>query len=230
MPRPNSPHPAASPISPGEVMELANLADFPLEHDALPVITGYLSLLMQWNRKMNLVGAESWQAAFSDLVADCLHLADFIASLPLPAAPETWDPGAGAGLPGIPLRAVWKAGTYFMIEPREKRSLFLQNVLARHPLPGVSVVESRLEPFMERRKQADCIVSRAFMPWDKLLPLIENKLAPHGLVVFMANEAPPLDLPAPWHVCASHVYQSGCMGMGRQPTRHFWALGKTGRV
>ena len=46
--------------------------------------------------------------------------------MPLPESPETWDLGAGAGIPGIPLRLVWDSGTFTLVEVREKRVLFLE--------------------------------------------------------------------------------------------------------
>ncbi len=220
----------AGSIDLAELAELACLADFSLEGEALAGVGAYLALLMQWNKKMNLVGAESWQTAFCNLVADCLHLSDFMRELPLPAVPNTWDLGAGAGLPGIPLRILWREGTYCMVEAREKRALFLQNALARQPLPGVSVFQGRVEAFMRTRPPADCIISRAFMPWKSLLDLVENALTPTGLAIFMANEPPPAELgnsfPGPWRLACSHAYLSGCSGREKRAVRYFWAISR----
>ena len=155
----------------------------------------YLELLMRWNRAMNLVGARTWQDALRTLVVDSLHLAPFLDRLPLPSSPLCWDPGAGAGLPGIPLRLLWERGAYWMIEAREKRALFLSTVLSRLALPGTHVHRGRLEQFMARhpagQKPVDLVLSRAFMPWRDLLALVGDRLGTDGLVVFFLNELPP---------------------------------------
>ncbi|WP_035065467.1 16S rRNA (guanine(527)-N(7))-methyltransferase RsmG [Nitratidesulfovibrio termitidis] len=217
---------------------------------ALAALAGYLELLMKWNRVMNLVGTHTWQATFRTLIVDSLHLARFLRALPLPETPETWDLGAGAGLPGIPLRAIWQAGSYHLVDAREKRTLFLSNVLARHPLPGTVVFRGRVQEFMPTRPKADCVVSRAFLPWPEVLELVRGHVAPGGMVVFLANEGAPASLSPGWKAAARAEYEvqappphgaggasarggrSGQSGGaaskgGAEPattTRHLWAL------
>lgn len=178
----------------------------------------YLELLQKWNKVMNLVGPYDWPKMVDELILDSFHLAAFICSLPLPAAPEVWDFGAGAGLPGIPLRILWQAGNYSMVDSREKRIMFLQNVLSRLALPGTSALAARVEDFMEKSAPAHLLVSRAFMPWPKLLELARGRLAPGGSVLFMALEGAPQELPEGWAVTAESSYQIPA------GTRHFWAV------
>ena len=78
---------------------------------------------------MNLVGARDWQTALLNLLADSFYLDQFMNGLDLPANPEIWDLGSGAGLPGIPLRIIRQDGIYRMVEAREKRALFIANAL-----------------------------------------------------------------------------------------------------
>ena len=181
----------------------------------------YVTMLMQWNARMNLVGATSWQEAVENLCADSWHLADFLRTLPLPAQPECWDLGAGAGLPGVPLRLVWEEGSYTLVEAREKRALFLQSVLAMCQMPGVTVFRGRAEKFMEKAPPANLVLSRAFLPWEKVLELVGAFMAPEGLVVFLTLVPPPEQLPQGWVVRGAREY--GVAGGG---FRHFWALGK----
>ena len=172
------------------VRTLCERAGFPLSMEQASQLAGYLSLLMQWNRRMNLVGARHWRDALEELILDSFHLAGFLREriLPaLPAAPVTWDLGSGAGLPGIPLRMVWQEGSYWMVESRDKRTIFLSTVLARYPLKDTRVFRGRAEQFMENKK-ADLIVSRAFMPWKELLNFVQGHLTPDGQIVFLSRE------------------------------------------
>jgi len=88
---------------------IASLGCIP-DDAALRSLGVYLELLMHWNRAMNLVGARTWQDAARTLVVDSLRFAPFLEGLPLSASPLCWDPGAGARLPGIPLRLLWNRG------------------------------------------------------------------------------------------------------------------------
>ncbi len=194
-------------VMPSEVTSLARECGFNLSEDAAETLAGYLGLLMQWNRAMNLVGTSTWEQTFRELVPDSLHLARFLDTLDLPDAPRCRDLGAGAGLPGIPLRAVWHKGDYLMVEAREKRALFLSTVLARRPLPGTRVFRGRAETLPNGpSERADLILGRAFMPWPALLELARDHLTPGGCAVLLLNR--PLDpgLLEGWKLAAEYRY------------------------
>lgn len=203
--------------------ELANIlasAGIRVEDRALPLLATYLAMLAQWNRAMNLVGAKSWQDILGKLVVDSFFLADFLRKLPLPPEPLAWDLGSGAGLPGIPLRMVWQHGKYYMVEAREKRALFLSNALASLELPMTHVFRGTVEHFFPGQYcQADLIVSRAFLPWPKLLELTLPHLRQQGFLIVLANRPEPDSLPGSWLLHNVHNYKVA----GRD--RWFWALG-----
>jgi 16S rRNA (guanine527-N7)-methyltransferase len=215
--------PDAPALSPAGLAAACRALRCPVPDDALAPLGAYLALLMRWRRVMNLVGAKDWREALR-LAADSFFLARFLAGLPLPGQPLTWDLGAGAGLPGIPLRMVWQAGEYHMVESREKRAIFLSTALALLALPRTSAVCERVEAFFARmraqQRPADCILSRAFMPWEGLLPFVADSLAPDGFVCIAAKRPPPKALPRPWKPVAECAYELG----GTQ--RFFWALRK----
>lgn len=224
----NSPH----AVSLDELAAVCATAKCKLSPAGLEQLAAYLELLMQWNKVINLVGAQSWQSAVLRLVADSFFLGKFLDNLPLSHSgtdgPRTWDLGAGAGLPGIPLRMVWDKGEYCMVEAREKRAVFLSTVLARTRLPRTTVFRGRVEDFFVRQSQAgsgtaDLIVSRAFMPWERLLPLVRPVLAPQGMVVFLASESLPVaphEVPEGFTLHAQEAYTIA----GRK--RWFWAIAK----
>jgi len=238
MPQPPKQPPKPYAPAPGEVASEARRAGFDLTKAQAGQLSQYLTLLLKWSRAMNLVGRATWPEVFRDLTADSLHLAAFLATLPLPEAPLTLDLGAGAGLPGIPLRVLWPVGDYVLVELREKRAVFLRQAVAELQqaggLPGVRVVHGRAEAvapelkLLGLRPRADLIVSRAFMPWPKLLPLAAELLSPTtgqggGRLVVLSNEPAPsaaalADTGAGFAVEASRDYPAS----GK--TRYFWSL------
>lgn len=196
-------------IAPSELAALLEEEGFTLSGPPLAGLAAYLDLLMKWNTVMNLVGTSSWQNTARTLVVDSFHLAAFMPCLPLPENPACWDLGAGAGLPGIPLRLLWQAGEYTMVEIREKRALFLRTALAALKVPRTRTVRARAQDFFRTAPPANCILSRAFMPWPELLSLVAPHLAAGGLVLLLTLEDIPEENAATrgWAVCAREHYQ-----------------------
>lgn len=206
--------------SPNDVAALAATLGRPLDERQASLLAAYLGGLATWNRSMNLVGAGDWRTALADLVADSWHLADFLAGLPLPEAPRTLDLGAGAGLPGIPLRVFWEAGEYVLVEPRAKRSAFLRFSLSVLPLARTSVAQCRVEDLPPALLPCDLVLSRAFMPWPELLPLAAELTGGAGACVVMAREEPPAEAASccGWRLGRAASYPSG------GSSRWFWSF------
>ncbi len=194
-----------------ELCEAVEALGFVLPSSLLPVLGSYLDNLVRWNRVMNLMGASTWRRALKELVVDSFYLDVFLrrSELAVADSPQCWDLGSGAGLPGIPLRMLWKRGTYWLVESREKRAIFMRSMLARYPLSGTQVFHGRAEAFMAGRRSADLIISRAFMPWEKLLNFVSSSLAPSGHVILLLNEAINLPQGSPWRESARMVYPVG---------------------
>lgn len=213
--------------SPSGVAEEAGLAGFELGAAEAAGLAQYLTLLLKWNRAMNLVGRAEWPGVFRDLAADSLHLADFLRGLPLAQAPLALDLGAGAGLPGIPLRLLWQDGDYVLVELREKRAIFLAQAVATLALPRTLALRGRAEECLAalpglgiEKARADLVLSRAFMPWPKLLPLAAELLAPEGILVILSNDPPPAEPGAGFALLASRKYPAPAR------SRYFWALAR----
>lgn len=174
----------------------------------------YINMLLAWKKAINIIGANSRQEILTDLVQDCLYLASFMGQIYTAEwQGQCWDLGAGAGLPGIPLRMVWQNGEYTMIEAREKRALFLANALAHLKLPRTKIFRGTVENYLQQPEAyngAGCIISRAFMPWQKLLPFCKNLLQKDGHVIVMANQNAP-SAPDGWKISsvASYVHKTG---------------------
>lgn len=206
--------------TPDDIRQAVERLGRPIDASQAETLAVYLDQLLKWNRKMNLIGKSDWQTVLDTLVVDSLYLADFLAKLSLPGAPLTLDLGAGAGLPGIPLRILWQSGEYHLVEVREKRSLFMRSVLGRMDLAGTHVFHGRAEDVLDSldRDHADLILSRAFMPWRELLDFVRPMLG--STLVILSNDPPPSedDLPQGWRLADSVSYPAA------KSKRYFWAL------
>jgi len=158
-----------------------------LSDEQARLLSIYLGLLVKWNARMNLVGPSTWPEILDTLIQDSWHLSDLLQTLE-PQPGQTLDLGAGAGLPGIPLRVFWQQGDYYLVEPRQKRALFMEQAVAHMKLPRTKVICARMEALPAARRKSVLSVSRAFMPWKKLLAEVLGYLAPQGRVLVMSNE------------------------------------------
>ena len=181
-------------------------------------LTTYLNLLVKWNKKMNLVGPSTWEEMLETLIVDSWHLAEFLKELELKSDPLTLDLGAGAGLPGIPLRMFWSAGRYVMVEPRRKRTIFMNRALAELGLAGTSVAAVRFEQLPADLLPVDLVLSRAFCPWREFLDIARPMLKPDGRVVVLALEKEPDNVPSGWRFCAGRTYPV------QGKNRYFWGF------
>lgn len=211
-------NPEGSAPSPNQIIEAAAALNRRLTEEQAHGLSRYLGLLLQWNQRMNLVGTNDWRVILTDLVADSWLLADFLDDLSLPDAPASVDLGAGAGLPGLPLRLFWPRGTYHLVEIRRKRTAFLLQAVAAMHLKNTLVRPQRAEQALPALAPLDLCLSRAFLPWPQLLELVQPWLGPGGLVVIMANATPPEPLPAAWSLQGLRSYPSG------NKTRYVWSL------
>lgn len=168
---------------------------------------------------MNLVGPFSWNRILTELIADSWHLADFLDELPLSENLRSFDLGAGAGLPGIPLRCFWTNGEYYLVEPREKRSVFMRHALRVLELPKTFVLQSGYEQISPHLLPADIILSRAFCPWKEFLEIAFSLLKKGGRAIVLASEIKPVGYDDfVWQ------FETACSYRVRKKEQAFWSF------
>lgn len=101
----------------------------------------YLSLLEQWNRKVNLTGLRGREEILRDLFAESFLASPLLAEQDGPLL----DVGSGAGFPGMALKIYRPELDVYLLEPRRRRASFLETVRRRLGLEGTAVICKRLE-------------------------------------------------------------------------------------
>lgn len=89
----------------------------------------------------------------------------------LPLGATVCDVGSGAGLPGIPLALSRPDLLLTLVEPLERRSDYLREVVQELGLANVTVVRGRADDAQVRalKPRFDVVTSRAVAPLDRLL-------------------------------------------------------------
>jgi 16S rRNA (guanine527-N7)-methyltransferase len=208
---------------PAEVLRIAQRAGGRLDEAQADKLARYLGLLMRWNRKLNLVGPSHWREVLETLVPDSFHLPGFLDELGLPAGPLCLDFGAGAGLPGIPLRILRDAGEHHLVEPREKRAVFLQRITAELGLQRTFVHRTRVQGLDPALASADAVMAKAFLPWPQYAALAREWVRPGGAVIVLASHpAPDAQKLAAQAPGLALVRESSYRARGER--RYFWGL------
>lgn len=96
-------------------------------------------LVLAWNQRVNLTSITN------DLDAAWLHYADSLAALPHLVAGPIVDLGSGAGYPGVPLAIAEPDRQALLVEPRQKRTSFLDVSATRLDLKNVRTRVGRSE-------------------------------------------------------------------------------------
>lgn len=174
------------------MVALQVLAARPAEADDRRRFQQYLDLFLHWNRTHRMTALDSGAAIVHDLFIDSLL---FLALLP-PRPLALMDIGAGAGIPGLPLRLADSAIAVTLVEARRKRVSFLRVAQRELDLGNVAVKEGRAEVLIEQEPDLagafDVVVARSVGPVEALLPLALKYLKAGGQFVV---SGPPNPLP-----------------------------------
>jgi 16S rRNA (guanine527-N7)-methyltransferase len=91
------------------------------------------------------------------------------------------DVGSGAGLPGIPMAIALPEANFVLIEPMERRSNWMLEVIEELGLTNVEVKRARAEEILDLK--FDIVTARAVAALDKLLRLTVHLLKPGGSLI-----------------------------------------------
>ncbi len=139
----------------------------------------YASLLIRWQRAVNLIGkstaADIWERHFLDSAQLRRHL---------PEGPGLVDFGSGAGFPGAVL-AVMGVADVHLVESDSRKCAFLRE-LDRQLVLGMTIHEARAESLTPWKARS--VTSRALAPLPRLLDLTGEFLGPETVALFLKGE------------------------------------------
>lgn len=177
---------------------LAVLTGRPATADDRRSFQQYLHLFLRWNQVHRMTALDSARDIVHGLFLDSLLLFALLPPRPLKVA----DIGAGAGIPGLPIRLADPNLALMLVESRRKRVSFLRTMCRELKLADVIVKEARAEELIREepalRDAFDVVVTRAVGPVVGLLPVALGYLRPGGL--FIAGGSPHPSAGAPLEV------------------------------
>lgn len=155
-----------------------------------PKVQQYAHLLLDWNRSINLTGAQT--------IEDVEALIDDAGAL----IEASWegisrviDIGSGGGLPAIPLAVAMPNVQFTLLEANARKCAFLEHVAGTLGLTNVAVAPGRAEELGHQpalREQYDRAISRAAARPEVLLELALPFVRPGGDLVAQVSPLDPI--------------------------------------
>ena len=145
----------------------------------------YRTTLLDWNRKINLIGPEA-VANLPEHIAEAEEAADI-----LRPSGNVLDFGSGGGLPAIPMAIRSPGATFHLVEADQRKWSFLKFVARECQLKAV-VHGDRLERLVVRLDpdlRFTLVTSRAVGYPEQWLGLVRPFLAPGGIVALFQRDS-----------------------------------------
>lgn len=117
----------------------------------------YAALLKEWNEKINLTAITEESEVLEKHFYDCL-----LGLRLVNPGNEVADVGTGAGFPGMVFKIARPDIHLTLIEPTEKKCVFLREVISQLNLKDVTVANERAEDYVQKHRESyDLVTARA---------------------------------------------------------------------
>ena len=147
-------------------------------------IRAYVSLLLQWNRKISLTAVTDPSEIVKFHFGESMFA---VSSVPIFSG-RLADIGSGPGFPGLPIRMVATELDLTLVESNTKKATFLAEVVRAIKLDHVTVFRGRMDDLGADIAPFDFVTARAFGQHDGLLRWAHAHLASSGKIVLWLGE------------------------------------------
>lgn len=165
-----------------EFVEELKLLEINPTKEQLSQLEEYYNLLVEWNSKMNLTRITSKEDAYLKHFYDSLTIKKII---DLNNYNSLCDIGTGAGFPGIVLKIFYPHLKVVLVDAREKKLKFLDEVIKKLNLKDITTKHIRAEEYNEK---FDIVTSRAVANISKLMDYTMHLVKKNGKLIALKGD------------------------------------------
>lgn len=150
--------------------------NYPLNFQQKQQLKKFVELLLEWNRKINLISRKDITNIEEKHIRESLW---FCHKVIIEDAENILDLGSGGGFPGIPMKIALPSVKMTLVESKSKKAMFLRTAVEQLGLKNTKVICERAENLNSCHERYDLIVCRAVAKLDKLwswsAPLLKSQ-------------------------------------------------------
>lgn len=165
------------------LIESAKKIDIILSDEQVNKFYKYMSLLIEWNEKINLTAITEPKDIILKHFIDSMTISKYIKD-----SDRIIDVGTGAGFPGIPIKIIKEENEIVLLDSLNKRISFLNEVIKELGLNNINCIHSRAEEAGRNknfREKFDISTSRAVANMSVLSEYLIPFTKMGGKVIFM---------------------------------------------
>ena len=163
-------------------------------------------LYFDWNSKINVISRKDIENLYEHHVLHSLGIAEFIH---FTKGSRIMDLGTGGGFPGIPLAIMFPECRFHLIDSIGKKIKVATEIASAIKLENVTFRHCRAQ---EEKDKFDFVVSRAVMPLDELLKIVQKNISgkqqnaiPNGLICLKGGELDKETMPVKHKVVITNL-------------------------
>ena len=140
-----------------------------LDDQSLGKLERFTNLLLDWNKKINLVSRQDEENLW---VSHILHSLSILFKVSIPHQFRVLDLGTGGGLPGLPIKIARPDLRFTLLDSTQKKINVVKEISQSLGLNEIDAVWGRAEDVAKRKDHAhqyDLVVARAVAPLKDLV-------------------------------------------------------------
>ena len=166
-----------------EFIEALNKRNINLTDKMIDQLNEYASYLKEYNEKINLTAITEYEEVLDKHFYDSLLLVD------RKLEGSLVDVGTGAGFPGVVLKIVIPELKVLLIEPIQKRCVFLNSLIEKLGLKDIEVINTRGEDYsLIHREGYDYVTARAVSNLNNLIEVCGAMVKENGYFICLRGK------------------------------------------
>jgi 16S rRNA (guanine527-N7)-methyltransferase len=140
-----------------------------LDDNQIQLIEGYVTRLLEWNKKINVISRRDEENIWTRHILHCLGP---LFRLEVPNGVKVLDLGTGGGLPGVVLKIARPDITFTLLDSTQKKINVVKDIIDALNLAGIEAIWGRAEELGKQREHEghyNIVVARAVAPLKDLV-------------------------------------------------------------